>query len=143
MSTVGSKTYCDISRAWLLLCIHHLAMVNDHGKASKPAVLFPANFLAEIDLGIAQKQLLPTSVTLQSLGCAQETYDIVVLDTICLAPSIHDPSIIHCDDSNLVDTLAHDFIVVLEVAGKVANRTTRGKSTRYSEEDNFLVGELL
>lgn len=52
------------------------------------------------------------------------TYDVIILDAIGFAPSIHDPSIIVCNDSNDVDTLFLDLREVLDVWREMVGGTS-------------------
>lgn len=50
-----------------------------------------------------------------------DTHNIVTLDTVDLAPSVHDPSVVRGDDGDNVDALALDLLDLLDVGGQVAS----------------------
>ena len=71
------------------------------------------------------------------------TYEVVVLDTVGLAPGAHDVGIVVSKDGNNVDTLSADLGKTLEVLGDVTGGADGGEGTGEGEEDDLLVGPLL
>lgn len=73
----------------------------------------------------------------------EKTYDVVVLDTVGLAPGAHDVGIVVGEDGNNVDTLGVDLGQTLKVLGDVTSGADGSEGTGEGEEDDLLVGPLL
>jgi hypothetical protein len=98
-----STTNRHLTRALLVLSIHHLAMIKHHSPAPIPVAHArrPAMLLAEERLSIAQEQHL------------------VALDAVDLAPRVHHPAVIGRNRSDDIDTLLAELLDVLDVWGEV------------------------
>lgn len=57
------------------------------------------------------------------------TYHIIVGDLIYLAPGVHDPSIVVCNESNHVNALIGKLLAVLDIWRKVEGLAAGGEST--------------
>jgi hypothetical protein len=68
------------------------------------------------------------------------TYNIVILDTIGLAPRTQDKRIVECNDGYGIDALALECAQVVDVAGEVLGGAGGSEGTRDGEDDDFLVG---
>ena len=72
-----------------------------------------------------------------------ETYNVIVLDAVGLAPGAHDEGIVVGQDGNNVNTLLTDLRELLLVLGDVVGRADGSEGTGEGEEDDLLVGPLL
>ena len=72
-----------------------------------------------------------------------ETYNVIVLDAVGLAPGAHDEGIVVGQDGNNVNTLGTELRELLLVLGDVVGRADGGEGTGEGEEDDLLVGPLL
>jgi hypothetical protein len=93
----------DLAGALLVLSIGDFAMIQDHRPAtvaiSHPSL--PAMVLREESFRVTQEQ------------------DIVTLDPVDLAPSIHDPAVIGCDDGNNVNSFLAELLAILDIWWKM------------------------
>lgn len=69
------------------------------------------------------------SVSRNRVSERQDTYDVVVLDTVGLAPGAHDVGIVVGQNGDLVDTLGAELRELLDVLGNVVGGADRGEST--------------
>ena len=137
-------TYLKVVLGGLESGVGDLAVVQDDGVTLGAALLIgPANALGELGVGVGQEQLGEMSVNRNRVSERQDTYDVVVLDTVGLAPGAHDEGIVVGEDGNDVNTLLADLGEALQVLGDVASRADGGESTGEGEEDDLLVGPLL
>jgi hypothetical protein len=140
-------TYRDLPPR-LLLRVHNLPMVNDHGEAGEPPVRDPADRGPELDVWVGEEQLLngpksaQRSSSLPSLPAIriEKTHNIIVLNPIRLAPSAHNPRVVHSHHGHDIHALGLEVAVVLDVAGEVAHAAAGGEGARDGEEDDFLGG---
>lgn len=79
----------------------------------------------------------------ESLGVAHKQNLAILLNTIDLTPSAHDPSIVARDHDNEVDALGLQLVEVLEVGRDVEGLAARGESAGDGNDDDLLAGELL
>jgi hypothetical protein len=70
----------------------------------------------------------------------RETYDRVILNSISLTPSAHNPRIIKCNDSHDINALCLETVQILNVAWQMFGTAARGEGAWDSKEDDFLVG---
>lgn len=99
-------------------------MVNSNSISRRALSSEPADALAELDLGVASKD------------------DEVVLHTIGLAPSRHDPSVIEGNNNNLVYTLGLELLLVLDERGDVGHGAGGSEGAGNGDEDDLLVLEF-
>jgi hypothetical protein len=120
----GAATYRHLTGALLVLSISDLAVVENHSPATIAVTHTgrPAMLLGEERLGIAQEQ------------------DLIALDAIDLAPSIHDPGVVRRNSSDNIDALVLELLGFRNVGGKVVGLATGCEGAGDGEENYFLVG---
>ena len=62
------------------------------------------------------------------------SYDIISLDTIDLAPGSHDPAIVRCDRRNDIYALLAELLDILDVRRQVAGLATGRESTYFRRD---------
>ena len=70
------------------------------------------------------------------------SYHKVILDAVGLAPCGHDKLVVGCDEDHLINSLALEFLGVVQVRRNMGNLTGRRESSWNSDEDNLLLLEL-
>jgi hypothetical protein len=75
----------------------------------------------------------------ERLGIAQEQ-DLIALDAVDLAPSIHNPGVVRRNGSDNIDALVLELLGFRNVRGEVVGLATRGEGAWDGEENYFLVG---
>jgi hypothetical protein len=111
----------DSDSAWvgLVLCINDLAiLVNDHGPATVAIAhtSSPTVVLREQGLGITEEKLC--SIELASChrkGQLDGKYNVVTLDSVDLAPCVHDPAVVGCNHGDDINSLALELVDLLDV----------------------------
>lgn len=78
----------------------------------------------------------------ERLGVAEEK-DVVTLNAIDLAPSVHDPRVVRRDNSNDIDTLALELRELLDVGWEVVGLAARCERAGNGDEDDLLACPLL
>jgi hypothetical protein len=78
----------------------------------------------------------------EGLGVAEEE-DVITLDTVDLAPGVHDPAVVAGNDSDDIDALALQVAELLDVGRQVVGLATGRERTGNADEDNLLAGPLL
>ena len=67
----------------------------------------------------------------------------LILNTICLSPSTHNPSIVKGNDSHEINTLVVlQCRQLLDETREMAFGAARGESSRDRDEDDFLASEF-
>lgn len=123
-----------------------LSMVDHYGVTlgSTRGWVGPSNTLGELRIWIREEQLIRevSYKLLVSLffGRYRQTYDIIPLDVVSLAPRTHYKWIIKCRHSHNIHSLFLQGRQVLDIARKMVDRAGRSESTRYGEQYNFLIG---
>lgn len=72
----------------------------------------------------------------------QDTYNLVIGDTISLGPTVHDKCVVDSNDDDLVNALGLDLVNVLDVRRNVRGTASRSESTGDRDEDDLLALEL-
>jgi hypothetical protein len=138
----------------LLLRIHNLAIINHQRISRRTLAIGPTKLLRKRGSDVIEEELYPfISYCSQTFQChpiicpqvigrkrGNLTYDIIVLNSIRLAPSTHNPRIIESDDSHDIDTLGLDRRQVLDVAWEMLYGAAGGEGAGDGEEDDFFVG---
>jgi len=68
------------------------------------------------------------------------THNIIILDTIRLAPRTHDKRIVVGNDGHGINALAFDCAQIVDVAGEMLRGAAGGESAWDGKYDDFLVG---
>ena len=121
------ETYRDLTRALLVLGVDDLAVVEDHSPATVAVAHTsrPTVFLGEEGLGVAEEE------------------DLVALDAVDLAPSVHNPGVVARDGSNDINTLVLELLCLCDVGREMVGLASWGEGTGNGEEDDLLVCPLL
>ena len=78
----------------------------------------------------------------ERLGIAEEK-DVVTLDTVDFAPSVHDPRVVRRNDSDDVNALALELREFLDVGRKVVGLAARCECAGNRDKDDLLACPLL
>ena len=120
-------TYRNLTRALLVLGVDDLAVIEDHSPATvavahtrRPTVL-----LGEEGLGVAEEK------------------DLVALDAVDLAPSVHNPGVVARNGSNDINTLVLELLGLCDVGREMVCLASWGEGAGNGEEDDLLVCPLL
>lgn len=70
------------------------------------------------------------------------TYDIVILDSIRLAPGAHDPRIIKSSDGHDIHALLLQRGQILNVSWEMVLGTGRSECAGHGDQDDLLIGPL-
>ena len=108
-----------------------LAVVKDDTITTSTTVrLGPADALGELGVVVGKEELQRVNIENITISPGRiNTYNVVVLDTVGLAPGAHDEWVVDGKDGNDIDTLGLEFRELLDVLGDVSGRTDRGEGT--------------
>jgi len=126
-------TYRNLTRVLLVLSIRDLAVVDDHSPTATvtcqnrsswhPPCLFDL-------LAVAHTRLPAVFLAEECFGVTQEQH-LITLDSIDLAPRVHDPAVVARDRCNDIDALLAELGGLLDVGGQVEGLAAGGKGTGY------------
>ena len=111
-SSYCPNTYLEGVHLALTSSVGNLSVVeNDTVAAGTTTSLGPANALGELGIGVTEEE------------------DVVIFDTVGLAPGAHDEGIVVGEHGNHIDTLGLELGKLLDVLGHVSSRADRGEGT--------------
>ena len=101
-----------------------LAVIDDDTETTGTAIrLGPADALGELGVRVGQEE------------------DVIVLDTVGLAPGTHDVGIIDGNDGDDIDALGLELGKLLNVLGHVSGRADGGKGTWEVQSDRQITNK--
>lgn len=78
----------------------------------------------------------------ERLGVAEHE-NVIALNTVDLAPSVHDPRVVRRNDGNDINALALQLRQLLDVRRQVVSLAPGGERAGDRDEDDLLAGPLL
>jgi hypothetical protein len=72
----------------------------------------------------------------------RQSYNIVILDVIGLAPRAHDEGVVEGNAGNDIDALALQLGQILDEARKMLGGASGGEGARHGEQNHLLISPL-